>query len=345
MKKSIEIMRIALLPLSWFYGLAIFIRNYCYDKGWFASQIYKIPVLSVGNITVGGTGKTPHTEYLISLLKDDYKIAVLSRGYGRKTKGFIEVSNKATAEEVGDEPLQMKLKYPDIIVAVDEDRRNGISLLKKQGVTLVLLDDAFQHRAVIPQKSILLMDYNRLPHKDFYLPAGNLREGLGAVQRADIVLVTKSPKNVSEDEKMKILKRNKVKQPYFFTHFSYDALYSYDDTVQLTDFGHYEILLVTGIANPKPMETYLESKNAKIKTLHFPDHYHFSDKDLKNIEYRWKKIHAEHKLILTTEKDKVKLQPLLENIDLGLAKHFYYLPIKVAFEKNEDVVFRRLLAL
>lgn len=343
MKKSIEIMRIALLPLSWLYGLIIFVRNYCYDKGWFVSEKYRIPVLSVGNITVGGTGKTPHTEYLIRLLRDDYKIAVLSRGYGRKTKGFIEVVLELTATEVGDEPLQMKQKFPEITVAVDEDRRNGISLLQEQGIELVLLDDAFQHRAVIPRKSILLMDYGRLPHKDYYLPTGNLRDGLYSVKRADIVLVTKSPQNITEAERVEIQRKNKIKQPVFFTHLSYGDLSSYDDTVKIADLANYEILLVTGIANPKPLELYLKAKNANVSTLHFPDHYHFSFKDLSKIKDKWEKIQSDNKLILTTEKDKVKLQWLLNNSDSHLIEYFYYLPVTIAFEKGAEVIFRRLL--
>ncbi len=345
MQGFIKLLRKLLYPIAMLYGGVVFVRNKCYDWGIFASQTFTIPVVCVGNITVGGTGKTPHTEYFIRQFSDKYKIAVLSRGYGRKTKGFCFVEVADSAENVGDEPLQMKQKFPQICVAVDERRARGIQKLQELGCDLVLLDDAFQHRSVTPLKSIVLIDYNRLPQHDYFLPTGNLREGRSALQRADFVFITKCPQKLTELEKQNIIRKNKVDCPCFFTHFEYGKIQSLAENKTLDNFEGLEILLVTGIANPKPLEEYLQATNNIIKSLQYADHYDFKEKDLQEIKKQFAQIKASQKIIVTTEKDKVKLLPLLQN-DAELLSQFYYLPIKVAFEIQEDeTTFLRLLAL
>ncbi len=303
-----------------------------------------VPVICVGNITVGGTGKTPHVEYLIRLYQNTHKVAVLSRGYGRKTKGFRLVEVSDNAENVGDEPLQMKQKFPQITFAVDEKRTRGIAELQKIGHALVILDDAFQHRAVKPSKSIVLLDYNRLPSNDFYLPTGNLRDGRYSLQRADVVLITKCPKQLPELEKQQIVTKNKLTKPCFFTHFDYGAIEAFASNEKVEDFTNLNVLAVTGIANPKPLLNYLQTKGAKVKSLPYADHYDFSGKDLQKISQEFARLQADKKIILTTEKDKVKLLPLLKS-QPDLISNFYYLPIKVAFEDaNDSEAFEKMLS-
>ncbi len=297
----------------------------------------------MGNITVGGTGKTPHVEYLIRLYQNTHKVAILSRGYGRKTKGFRLVEASDSAENVGDEPLQVKQKFPQITFAVDEKRTRGIAKLQEMGHTLVILDDAFQHRSVKPSKSIVLLDYNRLPSNDFYLPTGNLRDGRYSLQRADIVLITKCSAELSDLGKQQIITKNKIKKPCFFTRFDYGGITSFALDEILPDFTDLGILLITGIANPKPLREYLESKVVQVKSLQYADHYDFSEKDLQKISQEFAHLKADKKIILTTEKDRVKLLPLLENHKKMLS-NFYYLPIKVAFETADLAAFEKMLS-
>ncbi len=333
MPTPIFTLRSILFPFSIVYGLVVYIRNRLYDWEIFKSQSFDIPVICVGNITVGGTGKTPHVEYLIRLYQDNYNVAVLSRGYGRKTKGFLWVETTDIAENVGDEPLQMKQKFPHIAFAVDEKRARGIAQLQERGYTLVILDDAFQHRAVKPSKSIVLMDYNRLPHKDYYLLSGNLRDGRYALKRADIVLVTKCPKQLSEKEKQQILVKNKVKAPCFFTHFEYGDFCNLQTTKPIKSIAGFEVLLVTGIANPLPLRKHLEEKGARVKQLTFPDHHNYSENDLQKVNRAFSELSSSRKIIFTTEKDKVKLLPLLQ-AKSELLSSFYYVPIRVVFEQE-----------
>ncbi|PVX50101.1 lipid-A-disaccharide kinase [Balneicella halophila] len=342
--KSIDTLRSVLFPFSWLYGLIFFIRNRFYDLGIFKSKSFSTPVVCVGNITVGGTGKTPHVEYLIHKYKQDYKIAVLSRGYGRKTKGFRYVNLDDNAKQVGDEPLQMKLKFPEITFAVDEKRVHGIEVLQKAGYNLILLDDAFQHRAVKPSKSIVLIDYNRMPYDDCFLPTGNLREGRRALKRADIVLVTKCPKIPSDKEKTQIVHKNRVVSPLFFTHFEYGSLHSYKGVPLDKSLKNLALLLVTGIANPMPLLDYLHDRETTVHHLPYPDHYDFLKKDLLKIQEEFEKVKTTQKIILTTEKDKVKLLPLISGTKL--ASYFYYIPIKVAFEtEGAEKQFHHILSL
>ena len=330
-----------LFPLSLLYGLIIYIRNRLYDFQILKSNQFKIPLILVGNITVGGTGKTPHIEYLVNLLKSDFNIAALSRGYKRKTKGFLLASNESTAQEIGDEPRQIKQKFPDINVAVDESRTNGINQLMKQNKDLdvILLDDAYQHRKVSANLSILLIDYSRPINKDFILPLGNLREHAFEKRRAQIIIVTKSPGDMQPIDRRMMY--NDIKpspfQHVFFTTFEYGNLKSvFDNTenINISDFQDNNIILVTGIANPKPFKEYIVEKiSKKIEVLEYSDHYDFKESDFKHIEQKFNAVDSKHKIIITTEKDAMRLQKF-SNIANNLKDSFFYIPIQVKFLNN-----------
>ncbi|HZW76944.1 MAG TPA: tetraacyldisaccharide 4'-kinase [Flavobacteriaceae bacterium] len=315
-------LRKLLLPFSVLYGLVTAVRNKLFDFGILKSTRFSLPVIVVGNLSTGGTGKSPMVEYLIRNLKNDYKIGVVSRGYGRKTKGFLEVLPSNTAMEVGDEPLQIKKKFPEVIVAVSEKRAVGIEKIRKN-TGVILLDDAFQHRSVKPGYSILLTSYTDLYSDDFILPAGNLRESSRGASRADCIVVTKCPK-LTESEMDGVEKRlnPKIGQDVFFSLISYgEKIMSANGAEALEFLSTKTFLLVTGIANPTPLVDYLHSKNLKFTHRSFPDHHHFSEPELKELDAQ--------NIILTTEKDYVRLQPFLKNALL------YYLPIEVSFLRDE----------
>ncbi len=330
-----------LFPLSLLYGFIIYIRNRLYDYNIFKSNQFNIPLITVGNITVGGTGKTPHIEYLASLLKSEFNIATLSRGYKRKTKGFILASQESTAQEIGDEPRQIKQKYPDITVAVDADRSNGINTLTElnKNLDVILLDDAYQHRKVSANLSILLIDYSRPIEKDFILPFGDLREQAFEKKRANMIIITKSPKDLKPIDRRMIF--NKL-EPYFFqrvffTTFDYgemNSVFTKNNNLTLSDLGEYEILLVTGIANPKPLKEYIvENISKNIQDLEYSDHYDFKESDFKVIKQKYDQIKSDKKIIITTEKDAMRLQKF-SNIAENLKDYFFYIPIQVKFLNN-----------
>ncbi|MEA3317629.1 MAG: tetraacyldisaccharide 4'-kinase [Bacteroidota bacterium] len=338
--------RIILSPLlfivSLIYGITIYIRNFLFDKNILKSQEFSIPVISVGNITVGGTGKTPHIEYLINLLKDEFYLATLSRGYKRKTKGYILANNTSSAKEIGDEPRQIKQKYKnDITVAVDANRIRGIEniLQDKPNTNAVLLDDAFQHRKIKPNISILLIDYSRQLKNDFLLPLGNLREQAIERYRANIIIITKCPHDI-EPIKKRIIKKHIKPYPFqklFFTGFSYGEFIPVFNNIteKITNENilnkKISILIVTGIANPKPLVNYVkENITTNINVLKFPDHHDFDSKDINKIKNIFNKIQSNNKIILTTEKDAMRLQNF-SNIADVLKQNLYYLPIKVIF--------------
>jgi len=330
-----------LFPLSLLYGLIIYIRNRLYDYNILKSNQFNISLISVGNITVGGTGKTPHIEYLTDLLKSEFNVATLSRGYKRKTKGFVLATKESTAREIGDEPRQIKQKFPEITVAVDADRTNGINKLTEQNKDLdvILLDDAYQHRKVDANLAILLIDYSKPINKDFILPFGNLREQAFEKKRANIIIITKSPKDLKPIDKRVIF--NKL-DPYpfqhvFFTSFDYGNLspvFNSKKTISISDFNDNEVLLVTGIANPKPLKEYIvENISKNIEVLEYSDHYDFKESDFKNIGQKFELIKSENKIIITTEKDAMRLQKF-SNIADNLRNKFFYIPIQVKFLNN-----------
>lgn len=342
MQKIRKILSPILFPLSLLYGLIVFIRNRFYDYKIFKSLQFNIPLISVGNITVGGTGKTPHIEYLVDLLKTEFKIATLSRGYKRKTKGFILSTQESTDREIGDEPRQIKQKFPKIDVAVDADRANGINQLTKNNKDLdvILLDDVYQHRKVSANLSILLIDYSRPIDKDFILPLGDLREQAFEKKRANIIIITKSPKNLKPIERRIIF--NELKpypfQHVFFTAFDYGILKSVfnssDNQNNNGNFKGFDILLVTGIANPKPLKEYIaENISKNIQILEYSDHYNFKESDIKKIEQKFNSIVSDKKIIITTEKDAMRLQKF-SNIANNLKGSFFYIPIQVKFLNN-----------
>ncbi|MEA2106660.1 MAG: tetraacyldisaccharide 4'-kinase [Bacteroidota bacterium] len=330
-----------LFPLSLVYGLIIYIRNRFYDYGIFKSTSFNIPIISIGNITVGGTGKTPHVEYLADLLKSEFKVATLSRGYKRKTKGFVLADNQSTAKDIGDEPRQIKQKFSDIDVAVDSKRVRGIQKLmdKKKDLDVILLDDAFQYRQVQTNLSILLVDYNRPIDKDFMLPLGNLREQAFEKKRASIIIITKAPKDIKPIER-RVLFNELHPYPFqdvYFTTFDYGNLTPvFNETAHIQmNHGKPAILLVTGIANPFPFEQYIkENLSEQIEKIKFPDHHHFKNSDIRKIEQKYNSMKSSNKIIITSEKDAMRLHKFT-NIADYLKKSFFYIPIKVRFLNNK----------
>jgi len=308
-----------LLPLSWLYGLVVSIRNLMFDVGMLKSKTFPLPVICVGNITVGGTGKTPHTEYLIRLLSEKHQVAVLSRGYKRQSEGYVLATPTTSMTDIGDEPYQMKHKFPQIHMAVDKDRCHGIEKLMKKEVQpstdVVILDDAYQHRYVKAGLNILLMDYHRLIYLDKLLPAGRLRESSSGTKRADIVIVTKCPRDITPIERTGIERSLNIEnwQKIFF------STYSYPDDMK--GIGK-NPLLVTGIASPEQMIYDLQKIVPEFDVMSFPDHHHFTENDINNIRTR-----AAGRTILTTEKDSTRLHGL-ENVKV--------IPIEVEFIDGKE---------
>lgn len=335
--------RLLLLPFSWIYGGILALRNWFFDNGLNKSFRFDYPVISVGNLSTGGTGKTPHIEFLAKLLKDKYAVGVVSRGYGRKTKGFFIVNETSTATEVGDEPLQIKLNHPQIQVAVGEQRILAIpSLLNEAPETqVVLLDDAYQHRYVKPGLNILLSDYSRMFYDDFVLPAGNLREFRKGYRRADVIVVTKCPANISNEQKQQIISRIKPRkhQQVFFTWLNYGTPYKMGSPTEiLKEMGHKNVLFFGGIANTKPVEQYLAANTASHEVKPLADHYNYTLEALKEIETAFTAWGKSNKVLLTTQKDAVKLmQGSLKDVATKLP--LYVLPIEIGMSDNEKQQF------
>ena len=331
-----------LLPLSWLYGVAVSLRNELFALGILKERSFSIPVISVGNITVGGSGKTPHVEYLIRLLQDYIKVGVLSRGYKRKSHGYVLADDNSTMRDLGDEPYQIKQKFHDIYVAVDKNRCNGITRLTHDKATsnvgVILLDDAFQHRYVKPGLNILLVDYHRLIIYDRLLPAGRLREPLNGKQRADIVIITKCPRDLKPME-FRILTKAMDLFPYhqsFFTTIDYgtpQALFS----DKPTSLNKYNVLLVTGIASPEQMENDMKHKCRSLTSLVFEDHHLFNTKDEQRINNAFERLPSP-KIIVTTEKDSTRLVNL-NGLTTEVRDAIFVLPIKVKFMLNQGELF------
>ncbi len=317
-------LRKLLFPIAVLYGFITSIRNYLYDKGILKSHAFDVPIIAVGNLSVGGTGKTPQIEYLIRLLSPQYKVATLSRGYKRISKGFILADANANAEVLGDEPFQYFQKFPQIQVAVDADRRNGISqlLAQKDKPDVILLDDAFQHRKVKAGFYILLTAYDDLFCNDWMLPTGNLRESRSGAQRADMIIVTKCPNTISEIAQEKIRQKIGLDKPIFFSFVDYDdQVYSATDSFSVSEIKNKTKILLAGIAKPKPFFDFLKAENDMV--ISYPDHHHFSNAEIEAL-----KSQAGEKIIVTTEKDFVRLEAEI------LRKQLYYLPIKSRLISN-----------
>ena len=334
-----------LLPLSWLYGLGVKFRNMLFEIGILHSESFDVPVISVGNITVGGTGKTPHVEYLIELLKDKAKVAVLSRGYKRRTRGFVIADDNATAKTIGDEPLQMKRKYgDDITVAVDRKRCHGIRQLTsdEDGIDVILLDDAFQHRYVKPGVNILLVDYHRLIIYDKLLPAGRLREPLSGKNRADIVIVTKCPHDLKPMEFRVITKAMNLYpfQRLFFTCLEYRNITPVFGSGEqsLDSIGKdCHILLLTGIASPQQMIEDISPRCPHITPLTFGDHHTFTSSDVARINNEFAAL-PHPKMIITTEKDATRLIAV-EGLSEEVRGAMFALPVKIRFMLGQEESF------
>lgn len=334
-----------LLPLSWLYGIGVGIRNQLFELGILKSRSYDIPVISVGNITVGGSGKTPHVEYLIRLLHDKVKVAVLSRGYKRKSRGFVLAGEDSTMRDIGDEPYQMKDKFPGIYVAVDKDRCHGIERLTDDSVAkdtdVILLDDAFQHRYVKPGINILLVDYHRIIIYDKLLPAGRLRESKDAKARADIVIITKCPPTLKAID-YRVLRNAVNLYPYqdlFFTTLEYNSLKMVfgGGEMGLDGIKGHNVMLLTGIASPKQMLVDLEPMCKSVAPLAFPDHHNFRKKDAERINGMFAGMDSP-KIIITTEKDAVRLRDL-EGLSGEVRDSIYSLPVTVRFMLGQEEKF------
>lgn len=331
-----------LLPPAWIFDGVTSVRNFMYDHGIFNSESYDLPVICIGNLTVGGTGKTPHTEYLIRLLQSEgYKVAVLSRGYKRKTKGYILSTEDSTVIEIGDEPYQMKKKFHDIAVAVDADRREGIANLiagsNSKDIDVILLDDAFQHRKVKAGLNILLMDSSLPIYNDYLLPAGHLRENERGKKRADIIIVTKLNDEIGEGSACRYFDKLNIQnnQDLYFTRFIYGDLYNIKRKIPLADLEKYNVLLITGIANPTTLEQELV-KYTGYDAIHFGDHHDFTEHDYKQIETAFNALPTDKpRIIITTEKDMTRIN--CES--LSAYDSIYTLPVEVRVLRNEQSIF------
>lgn len=334
-----------LLPLSWLYGIGVGIRNFLFEVGILKSRSYKTPVISVGNITIGGTGKTPHVEYLVRLLQDKMRVAVLSRGYKRKSRGFIVAGTDTPMSQIGDEPYQMKQKFPNVTIAVDKKRTHGIELLEAddKAPDVILLDDAFQHRYVKPGINILLVDYHRLIIYDKLLPAGRLREPLKGKDRADIVIVTKCPKELKPMEFRVIMKAMNL-YPYQHLYFStimYDQLRPvFPETPAWHGLSSdMNVLLLTGIASPRQLTEDLTPQVKSITPLTFADHHNFSRKDIKRLNTTFEAMPSP-KCIVTTEKDAVRLTAT-EGLSDAVRRNLYMQPIRISFMLDQEESFNQ----
>jgi len=324
-----------LYPFSLLYACIISIRNKFFDWQILASKSYTLPIISVGNITVGGTGKTPLSEYIIRLLKDDYKITLLSRGYKRKTKGALLANKSSSAQTIGDEPYQIKQKFPDINITVAEKRVEGMEIIIKNTLTdVVLMDDAYQHRYVKPGFSILVIDYNRPLWKDCVFPAGNLRETKNGQKRANLIVVNKCPKDMTAEEKDLWLKKVKALplQHVFFTSINYGLPQPIMPENKISFPSGLPIVALAGIAQPQGFFTYLKNHYKVDDELRYPDHHHFSEKDLQKISE--KILNQNIKALITTEKDAVRFEQLPQEVK----DKSWYIPIqlKVLFEAEEQ---------
>ncbi|MDT8401599.1 MAG: tetraacyldisaccharide 4'-kinase [Bacteroidales bacterium] len=347
-----KLQKILLFPFSILYGSVTGIRNWLFDNGILKSTGFDIPVISVGNITVGGTGKTPHVEYLVRLLKDNYKLAVLSRGYKRKTRDFNIVKVDSPVSSSGDEALQVKCKFPGIMVAVDRKRVHGVKEILRHdpGINMIILDDAYQHRYIKAGLSILLIDYKRPISKDCLLPAGRLREAGSSVKRADIVLVTKSPARQGPGEMKEAIKEIPLSsaQQVFFTGLSYDEpvnIFTGEHTgikMEQIAYSLQNLLLVSGIADPGPLVSYLNGYNVNIQHLKYPDHHPYNEEDGRLIREKYLSLPAGKRCLITTEKDALRLREILGEEDFPDDKLFY-LRINVVLGDEDRSKFDKLI--
>jgi len=336
--------RYMLFPFALLYRIAVGFRNFLFDKNILKSSDFNFPIICIGNLAVGGTGKTPMTEYLIELLKGKYNVATLSRGYKRRTRGFAIADEQTTAIEIGDEPMQFHRKYPDITVAVGEERLVAIPqiLYQRPDTGVILLDDSFQHRAVRAGLNIMLTDYSNLYTRDFVMPSGDLRDSRGSSKRAHCIIVTKCPHNLSIQEKDQLIKEiNPLPhQHVFFTAMQYDNPYHLFGNEVISISAEHNVLLLCGIANPLPLKKYLNEHVHSFEMLKFKDHHIFNSNDLQEIKKQFQKNTAESKIIITTEKDAVRLLKFKNEME-GLP--VYVLPVRHQFLFDAATAFHSLV--
>jgi len=341
------LLKILLLPFSLIYGLIIKVRNYLFDIRLLKSVVFKLPVICVGNLSAGGTGKTPHVEYLIRLLQNHVKIAIVSRGYLRKTRGFILADANSTVAKVGDEPMQYINKFKNVLVAVDEDRCHGIRKLmaEQPEMKAMILDDAYQHRYVKPGLTILLTDFHSLYTNDYLLPAGRLRESKKGAKRADIIIVTKTDPVFSPLSKRAVLEKIKPlpHQKVFFSYVTYGFPVPLFPNLPSLRYNLINtIVLFVGIANPYPLEQYLKRLCSELIIVCFKDHHQFSEKDITDVKTTFNNQFTKRKVLITTEKDAMRLhEPSLFQLLKGMP--IYYIPIEVAFHFREKEKFDKLV--
>ena len=341
-----------LTPFAWLYGGVIALRNRLFDWGVLPSEHFLLPVICIGNLAVGGTGKTPHVEYLIRLLSQRYRVAVLSRGYKRRTKGFRLADVHDTSETIGDEPFQLKTKFPWLCVAVSEDRRVGIrqlmALPEGQRPELLLLDDAYQHRYVTPSFSILLTDSHRLYTRDALLPVGRLRESAAGAKRADVVIVTKCEPLPTEADRETICKELALRegQALCFSEIRYgDLCPLFPKEAQprtLASLAEEEVLLWTGIAHPEPLERLLQQQAKRLTAMAFSDHHAFTEADMRRIDTAYQQLSTSAKLMIVTEKDAARLCTC-SLLPPAWKASLYYLPITVGFSTADEQRFNQLV--
>ena len=330
----IQLLRWLLFPFTILYTLIIWIRNLLYDLKIFPSKSFDVKSIVIGNLAVGGAGKSPLTQKLIEHFKKQYQVATLSRGYGRKTKGFRLVQVDDNVENVGDEPLQFKKNFPEINVAVDENRAEGIQILSKEN-NLILLDDAFQHRKIVATCAILVFEYQSILEPIILLPTGQYRDTFNQTKRADIIMISKCPEHIPDESKVIIeqkIRRYNKSAKIFYSHIIYKDLVPLLDRIEDFNTSKTKILLITGIANPKPLVQYLRNTQASFEHLKFPDHHQFDEFDYKVIKARFEKLNSEtNTILLTTEKDAQRIdQQALLNIPI------FYIPIDIKIDQEEE---------
>lgn len=334
--------RILLFPFSLLYWLVIALRNLLFDRQWLKSARFNLPLICIGNIAVGGTGKSPMTEYLIRLLQTQYRTATLSRGYKRKTRGYVLANDRTTALDIGDEPMQFHSKFPQVAVAVGEERLEAIPQLlhDRPDTQVILLDDAFQHRTVEAGMNIVLTDYSNLYVHDWYLPTGDLRDEKRSVHRAQVIVVTKCPPELGLLQKNRIIESLQLlpEQKVYFTTVQYGIPYHIMAKVEYHITQETEVLLVTGIANPAPLKKKLQDSCASYHQLSYADHHIFSIDDLKEMQARYSQLQGDHRIILTTEKDAVRLIKFQQELtDMSI----FVVPIEIKFLFEEGEAFNQ----
>lgn len=333
-RNTIKTLRILLHPFGWLYALAVGIRNRLFNAGILPQKSYPQSVITVGNLTVGGTGKTPHVEYILGILSDKFHVAEISRGYKRKTRGFVEASKMSDAITLGDEAYQVFRKFPNVKVAVDANRCRAIETLNNRypDIDAFVLDDAYQHRYVEPGISILLIDFNRMITEDRMLPYGNLREPASARERADIMIVTKCPTNLSQLEYRELRKRLEPRpyQDLFFTTYIYSAPRALFGKCEERSMAQSKVLLLTAIAEPGILEEYVKTRCASLEPMHYPDHHAYTEKDWDDISKVFHAMNCKDKMIVVTDKDAAKIVSY-NNVPDKIRQHIYVISLKVDF--------------